>query len=310
MIAYFRSSSGKLVSVPDFVPGCWVDVCAPTPHELESLHDALDIPLDFLQYPLDVDERPRYEHEDGVSLIVLQTPYYLGESSDIPYDTQTLGIIHTGNAIVSVSAQENAVLRDIRNGVVRNISSVKKNRFTLQIFLRTAQRYLIDLKQINRMVDATEDRLESSTRNKELLELLKQEKSLVYFMTALKANELMMEKIKRERVFEMYPDDQDLLNDVLVENLQAIEMTDIASKILSSMTATFASVISNNLNVVMKFLASVTILVSVPTLIASLYGMNVELPMQQNPGAFWIIAGCALSLVVLLLGVFVKKGWF
>lgn len=309
MIEYFRSSGGKLLNIPEFVPGCWVNVCAPTPHELEFLHEELGLPVDYLNYPLDVDERPRYEHEDGVSLIVLQTPFSLGEKSDVPYDTQTLGIIHTSDSIVTVSSQENAVLRDIRNGVVRNISTVKKNRFTLQIFLRTAHRYLIDLKQINRMVDATEDRLESSTRNKELLELLKQEKSLVYFMTALKANELMMEKIKRERVFEMYPDDQDLLNDVLVENLQAIEMTDIASKILSSMTATFASVISNNLNVVMKFLASVTIMVAIPTLVASFYGMNVQLPFQQAAWAFWLVLGTAMAAVVVILTLFIKKNW-
>jgi magnesium transporter len=309
MIEYFRSSNGKLVSVPEFRPGSWVYVCAPSPHEIEHLHDELGVSMDYLQYPLDVDERPRYEHEDGVGLIVLQTPYSLGENSDIPYDTQTLGIIHTTDAIVTISAQENAVLRDIRNGVVRNVSTVKKNRFTLQIFLRTAHRYLIDLKHLNRMIDATEDRLETSTRNKELMELLKQEKSLVYFMTALRGNELMMERIKRERLFEMYPDDQDLLNDVLVENLQAIEMTDVVSKILPSMTETFAGVISNNLNVVMKFLASVTIIVSLPTLVASFYGMNVGLPFQNSPQAFWIVVGAALIAVGLALGIFWKKDW-
>jgi magnesium transporter len=309
MIEYFRSSNGKLVRVPEFQPGSWVNVCAPSPHEIEHLHDELDIPLDYLNDPLDVDERPRYEHEDGVSLIVLQTPYSLGENSDIPYDTQTLGIVHTSKAVLTISAAENAVLRDIKNGVVRNVSTVKRNRFTLQVFLRTAHRYLIDLKHLNRMIDATEDRLETSTRNRELIELLKQEKSLVYFMTALRGNELMMERIKRERLFEMYPDDQDLLNDVLVENLQAIEMTDVVSKILPSMTETFAGVIANNLNVVMKFLASVTIIVSLPVLVASFYGMNVALPLQGSPYAFLVVVGVSLVACFLTLGVFWKKDW-
>lgn len=176
--------------------------------------------------------------------------------------------------------------------------------------MRNAQRFLIDVRHINKLVDRTEDRLESSTRNKELLELLKLEKSLVYFMTALKANEVMMERVKRDRVFEMYEEDQELLDDVLIENLQAIEMVGIASNILTSMSGTFASVISNNVNQVVKLLTTTTILVAIPTLVTGIFGMNVPIPGQAHPYSLAIALGLAFGTSGVLAWLFYRWRWF
>jgi magnesium transporter len=207
-----------------------------------------------------------------------------------------------------VCSSEVPVIKDfIRLG--RNVSTVKKNRLTLQLFLRNAQRFLADLRHLNRSIDETQTRLQDSTRNRELLELLRLEKNLVYFMTALKSNEVMMERLRREQLFEMFPDDQDLLNDVLIENLQAIEMTQIATNITSTMTDAFASIISNNVNSVMKLLAIATILTAVSTFITSLYGMNVPLPFQDSPFAFEGILILSLLLVSLILFFLWRRRW-
>lgn len=310
MIEYFRSLGGKLVRIDHFIEGCWINVVEPSTEELEHLSREYGIPMDYLSAPLDLDERPHFEKEDGIISIVMQTSYPLGEHSDIPYDTIPLGIVHTDHCILTLCPMENPVLREIKNGRLRHVSTAKKNRFTLQIFLRAAQRFLVDLRQINKQVDLVEDRLETSTRNKELLDLLKLEKSLVYFKTAVKANELMMERVKRDRVFEMYPDDQELLNDVIVENLQAIEMTDITTNILTSMMGTFASVISNNVNAVVRLLTTTTILLAIPTLVSSVFGMNVPLPWHNDPKAFFWVMGLALGLSGLVAMAFWRLKWF
>ena len=205
---------------------------------------------------------------------------------------------------------ENEVIQDFITGQVAGWSTAKRNRFLLQILLKTATKYLRYLRKIDRKVDELEDKLQLSMRNKELLELLKYQKSLVYFTTALKSNELMMERLQKSQLFEMHPDDKDLLEDVLTENQQAIEMVGISNDILSQMMDAFASIISNNLNVVMKFLTSVTIILMLPTLIASLYGMNVGLPLQNSPYAFLLTLLVSFVLSLLVVLVFLKKDWF
>ena len=299
VLTYYRSIGGKLHRVETYVDGCWVDVQKPSAEELAIVSRETGLELDYLSYPLDLDERSRFEREDNQLLIIMQTSYRLGEDSDIPFDTVPLGIMHTDHCLVTVCAQENPVVRDIVSGLMKTVHTAKKNRLTLQLFLRNAQRFLIDVRQINKQVDRAEDRLESSTRNRELLDLLRLEKSLVYFMTALKANELMMERVKRDRIFEMYEEDADLLDDVLIENLQAIEMVGIASNILTSMSGTFASVINNNVNQVVKLLTVTTILVAIPTLITGVFGMNVPIPFQTHPYMF----GVVIFLMVAVSGV-------
>lgn len=306
MLTYYRSIGGKLNIVDRFTVGCWVDVQRPSAEELAIVSRETGIEIDYLSYPLDPDERSRFEREDGQLLIIMQTSYRLGEDSDIPFDTVPLGIMHTDHCLVTVCAQENPVVRDIVSGLMKTVHTAKKNRLTLQLFLRNAQRFLIDVRQINKQVDRAEDRLESSTQNKELLELLRLEKSLVYFITALKANELMMERVKRDRIFEMYEEDADLLDDVLIENLQAIEMVGIASNILTSMSGTFASVINNNVNQVVKLLTVTTILVAIPTLITGVFGMNVPIPLQERPYMFIVVLALMFGVSGLLAFLFYR----
>ena len=310
MLTYYRSVGGKLTSLDQYSDGCWIDALDPSPEELARVARETGLHLDYLSYPLDPDERSRFEREDNQLLIIMQTSYRLGEDSDIPYDTVPLGILHNDHCLVTVCAQPNPVVRDVVSGLVRQVSTAKKNRLTLQLFLRNAQRFLIDVRHINKQVDRTEDKLENSTQNQELLELLKLEKSLVYFMTGLRANEAMMERVKRDRIFEMYEEDQDLLDDVLIENLQAIEMVGIASNILTSMAGAFASIISNNVNQVVKFLTITTILVAIPTLITSIFGMNVPLPWQDQPWMTWVVLGSAVGLTGLALWMFRRLNVF
>lgn len=306
MLTYYRSIGGKLQVVDGYVDGSWIHVTAPTAEELARVSRETGLDLDYLSYPLDPDERSRFEREDGQLLIIMQTSYRLGEDSDIPYDTVPLGILHTDHCLVTVCAKDNPVVNDVVSGLVRRVSTAKKNRLTLQLFLRNAQRFLIDVRQINKRVDTIEDRMETATRNKELMDLLKLEKSLVYFITGLKANEAMMERVKRDRIFEMYEEDSDLLDDVLIENLQAIEMASIASNILTSMAGAFASVISNNVNQVVKVLTVTTILVAIPTLVTSIFGMNIPLPFSESPEALWIVLGIASTLAATLAFLFYR----
>ncbi|KEF33915.1 MULTISPECIES: magnesium transporter CorA family protein [Deinococcus] len=276
MLTYYRSVGGKLQVLDAYTDGCWIHATAPTAEELARVSRETGLDLDYLSYPLDPDERSRFEREDGQLLIIMQTSYRLGEDSDIPYDTVPLGILHTDHCIVTVCATDNPVVNDVVGGLVRRVSTAKKNRLTLQLFLRNAQRFLIDVRQINKRVDTIEDRMETATRNKELMDLLKLEKSLVYFITGLKANEAMMERVKRDRIFEMYEEDSELLDDVLIENLQAIEMATIASNILTSMAGAFASVINNNVNQVVKTLTVVSAIFLPLTFMAGIWGMNFE----------------------------------
>jgi len=180
----------------------------------------------------------------------------------------------------------------------------------LYIFLETATRYLTHLREINRITEALEDQLQKSTRNREVLELLKYQKSLTYFATALRSNEVMMERVQRTQLFNYYEDDQDLLEDVLTENQQAIQMTTITTEILSSMMDAFASIISNNLNGVMKALTAITIIINVPAVVAAFYGMNVNLPGEKHPLAFLMVFGIALTLTATATFIFYKRDWF
>jgi magnesium transporter len=232
---------------------------------------------------------------------------------DVPYSTVPLGIIMTSRLIVTVCRLQNDILQELASGRVRGLETSKRNRFVLRLLLITASRYLSYLREINKVVDTVEDRLQLSQRNRELLELLKYQKSLVYFTTALKTNELMMERLQRWQFFRMYSEDEDLLEDVITENQQAIEMVNISTNILSSTMDAFASIISNNLNAVMKFLASATIVVNLPTIVYSFFGMNVDLPFQSPPlapYAFMIIFVISISISIIVILAFIRRDWF
>jgi magnesium transporter len=306
MITIYKSIEHELCTIPDPVVGSWLNVVQPTMEEISRLIE-LGIPHDYITYSLDVDERARSERENGEHLILLRVSYFEGESADIPYITVPLGIILTDHYIVTICRQENEVVQEMMR--LKDLSTVKRNRFVLRLLLRAATRYLTHLRQITKAVDALEDQLQLSTRNKEVLALLKYQKSLTLFTTALKSHELMMKRLQQSQIFRAFEEDEDLLEDVLTETQQAIEMTNISSNILSNMMDAFASIISNNLNTVMKFLASITIIVSLPTLITSFYGMNVKLPFDSHVLAY---LGILILVVVLTAAVgiiFWKQDW-
>jgi magnesium transporter len=308
MITIYKSTDAGLITLTEPTEGCWINVIDPTPDEFAHL-EKMGIPRDYLSYPLDIDERSRVERENGELLIVLRVPLFNGKTADIPYSTIPLGIILTGQYLLTVCKQENGILQDMVCGRARGLSTPKRYRFILRLLLMTATTYLNYLREITKTVDALEDQLQLSTRNREVYELLKYQKSLTYFTTALKSNELMMERLQRSSLFKTFPEDDDLLEDVITENQQAIEMTNITSNILSSMMDAFASIISNNLNAVMKFLASITIIVSLPTLISSFYGMNVKLPFMDSPWAFLITVALAVVVTLAVALFFARKDW-
>mgnify|MGYP000217446542 CR=1 FL=1 len=308
MITIYKNTELGLTVMDEITHGCWLNIIDPDQEEIKRLA-GLGLPIDYLTYPLDIDERSRVERENGEMLILLRIPIFQGQSADIPYITHPLGIILTEKYVVTVCKVDNLILAELAANSQRNSHRVRPSRLVLRLLFLTAHRYLGFLREINKQVDILEDQLQLSTRNKEVLELLKFQKSLTYFTTALKSNELMMERLQRSQLFKSHPEDEDLFEDVLVENRQAIEMTNIASNILSSMMDAFASIISNNLNTVMKFLASVTIVLSLPTMIASFYGMNVNLPLQGHPLAFVIAMALSLVISISVVFLFVKRDW-
>ena len=309
MITIYKSQENGLIPLDKPTHGCWINVINPTQEETSWL-ESLNIPQDYITYALDLDERPRTERENGELLILMRIPVFLGPDQDTPYNTIPLGIILNDQFVITVCKRENDILQELISGRVRSLATGKRNRFILRILLNTANKYLVYLREINKTVEAIEDKLQLSTRNREVLELLMYQKSLTYFTTALKANELMLERLHRSQFFRTYPDDEDLLEDVITENQQAIEMTNISSNILSSMMDAFASIISNNLNVVMKFLTSFTIVLSIPVMISSFFGMNVPIPMEGHPAAFLVIFIISILLSLSIAYLFMKKDWF
>lgn len=309
MITIYKTNGAVLNTLTEPIQNSWINVVNPSPDEITQLQEMLNVPQDFITYPLDQNEMPRVEKENGAMLIVLRVPSFQGEGADIPYITIPLGIVLTDRYIVTVCSVETCTIQSIVAGRVRGLSTGKRNRFILQILWTMAHRFLGDLREINKTVDVLEDRLQHSLQNRELLGLLKCQKSLTYFTTALKSNEVLLHHLQRSQLFQQYPDDQELLEDVITEVQQAIEMTSIASNILSQMMDAFASIISNNLSVVIKVLASLTIALSMPTMVASFYGMNVELPFQEHALAFWFTVVISLAVTMLALYIFWRKDW-
>jgi magnesium transporter len=308
MLSIYKTTENGQEKLETIANGAWVNVVDPTHDEIEKLVN-WGMDMDYINYSLDQDEMPRMERDEDYTFILLRIPIHQPES-DIPFTTMPLGIMILGNKIVTICRYESDIFKSLTNGKYKQLKTGKRYRLALYIFLETSIRYLSLLRQINRSIELVEDRLQKSTQNRELLELLKYQKSLTYFATALRSNEVMMERVQRTQIFNYYEEDQDLLEDVLTENQQAIQMTSINTEILSSMMDAFASIISNNLNVVMKALAALTIILNVPVIVASFYGMNVYLPGQENPFTFLSIIGLSVGLGALATFIFYKRNWF
>ncbi len=304
-----NNPEGVVETIQEFVEGAWVHLINPGPPEIQRISSELGISTDMLYPPLDEDELARVEKDELNTLVILRIPYYQGETHDIPYTSVPVGIIMTPRHLVTVCKVDHIIFQEFCGGHKRGLSTAKKNRFLLLLLQRTATEYLNNLRTINRGVDKLEDRLQVSQGNREVLDLLKYQKSLVYFTTALKSNELMLERLQRIGLFRQYPADEDLLEDVLIEIRQAIEMVNISNNILSQMMDAFASIISNNLNVVMKLLALATIVLSLPTLVASIFGMNVNLPFEDSPYAFGVTMGFSIVLCIAVVVVFRRRGF-
>jgi magnesium transporter len=309
MISIFKTSNGRLTAIGEPEPDCWVNLVQPSHDEATSFAQEAGLAIDFVTDPLDADETPRMEIEDSCLFIVVRTPRF-DATGEIPYITAPLGMIVTAERIITVSSQKDGVLDGFINGRVRNFSTANRTRFVLHVFRTTALLYLKHLKEINRKTSGIEAELHRSLTNEALIRLLNLEKGLVYFTTSIRSNELVMERLHKTHFLKMSPDDEDFLEDVIVDNKQAIEMANIYSNILSGMMDAFASVISNNLSVVMKFLTSVTIILMLPTLVASIYGMNVPLPFQKSPHAFLITMIASFALAAIGVVIFVKRRWF
>ena len=308
MLTINKTINGRMTAMDCLEEGCWINLTHPNEEELQVVTDLLHVEPDFLRAALDEEETSRIDVEEGQTLIIIDTPAIEKSDSAVVYSTAPLGIIVTESNIITVSLRESSVIRDFEEGLVRGVSTLKKTSFILHILLRVAKRYLQYLKQIDKIYNNMERQLHKSQRNKELLQLMDLEKSLVYFNTSLKANEVTLEKILRGRIVTLYEEDQDLLEDVLIEIRQAIEMANIYSSIISSMMESFASLISNNLNETMKVLTSITVLLTIPNIIFGFYGMNVAgLPFDQF---FWVPIAISIIAIGLVAIVLKKKDLF
>ncbi len=310
MITMYKSLAGY-VSIPAQEQGCWINVLAPTPSEIEQLKSEFNVPEDIIRDILDVDERPRVEYDEDWTLILLRIPVAMPENG-IPYQTIPLGVFVTSEFTLTLCRTKNEVLTLGQPSIYRENKQQVHDilNFLFHISLRSSQMFLRYLKQINQQTTAIEHDLDKSIRNKELNRLLKMEKCLVYFITSLKGNELVLARLGNAKKNTISEENEDLLEDAVIENKQALEMARIYSDIQSGMMDVFASVISNNLNVVMKQLASISIILMIPTLIASLFGMNVPNYLEGTKLAFpVIITGSALFSILGIL-IFRKRDLF
>ncbi|MGL4875771.1 MAG: magnesium transporter CorA family protein [Clostridium sp.] len=314
MIQIFKTIDAKplhLTTLENIEPGCWINIVAPSEEELLLISKKTSIPLELLNASLDDEETSRIDIEDNILSVIVDIPFTEMEDNSLTYDTYPLSIIHSENILITVCLKNSKILTDFINGKIKSFYTYKKSRFTLQILSRVSTYFLLYLRQIDKKSLMIEKRLHKSMKNRELIQLHSLEKSLVYFSTSLKANEITLEKMLKLDIIQKYEDDKDVLEDVIIENKQAIEMTEIYSNILASTMDFFASVISNNLNIVMKVLASVTILMSIPTMISGIMGMNIVFPFNTNSNdAFYIIMIITILICVSVAWILNKKDMF
>lgn len=313
MVRIFKTIDGSIHQIQEPQEGCWIALTNPTATEIFEISEQFEIEVDDLRAPLDEEERSRIEVEDNYTLILVDVPMIEERNDKDWYGTIPLGIIVTDKMMLTICLEDTQVLTRFMEGRVRNFFTYMKTRFILQILYRNASMYLRYLRIIDKKSEQVEEKLHLSTRNQELIELLELEKSLVYFTTSLRSNEVVLEKLLKVESIKHYPEDTELLEDVIIENKQAIEMANIYSGILSGMMDAFASVISNNLNMVMKVLAIITIVMSIPTIIFSAYGMNVNtagMPFAGSPWGFLIIILISMAVSIVAALILSKKKFF
>ena len=303
--------TNETTEVTEFKKGNWINMVAPTDEEIKKVCSKLKIQEDFIRYSLDSEEKARIdiEEDDNTVLFIIDVPIMDKENKEDVHSTMPLGmIVVRDDYFITVSLKQNKIISEFEKlKSKKGIITYKKSRMILQIFYKNAQMYLTELKKIDREKNDTEKELNNSMKNRELLKMMNWEKGLVYITTSLKSNEVVMEKTLRGKIIKLYEEDEEILEDAIVENKQAIEMAKIYSDILSGTMDAYASIISNNLNIVMKVLTTITIILSIPTIIGSFWGMNVSVPFENSPFAFYIITICSLVITLVAFLIFKKR---
>jgi len=314
MISIYKtldSENTRLEKINSIEQGCWINVISPTKQDLLFISKKTSVPLDFLNSALDDEEPSRIDIENNITLIIIDIPFTEIEDNSLTYDTYPLAIINTPNELITICLKSSKILNDFVNNKVRNFYTYKRSRFILQILFRVSNYYLECLRQIDKKSLMIQKKLQKSMGNRELMYILSLRNSLIYFSTSLKSNEITLEKMLKLNLIQKYEEDKDILEDVILENKQAIEMTTIYSDILTGTMEASASVISNNLNIVMKLMTAVTIVMSIPTIISGYWGMNVpDIPFAQTHFGFWYAVGVSLILSVLATLYLIKKKMF
>ena len=313
MVKIYRTDieTNKFKEIKEYRVGSWINMVNPSEDEIKKVCSKLNIQEDFIRYSLDSEEKARidYEEDDDTVLFIMDIPIKETEGNHEIYTTMPFGmIVVRDDFIITVSLKELDIIKEFETGKVKGFATYMKSRFILQVMYKNSSSYLTYLKLNNRETEFAENRLKTSMKNRELLKLLDLEKSLVYFITSLRANEAVMERTIKIKNIKLYEDDEDILEDAIIENKQAIEMSKIYKDILDSTMDAYSSIISNNLNEVMKLLTSITIIISIPTLIASLWGMNVEVPFEIEKYGFWILCGIAFVVTAVTIVLLNKKG--
>ena len=303
MLRVYKShESGPLqeLSLKTLEKGAWINIIDPTPYELKVVGDLTAVEADFLRSALDDEERSHMDIEDNAVMILTNVPVMRGQGS---YDTLPLAIILTMDYIITVCLEETPVLAEFGDATAKLFRTFKRTRFLFQILYKSVTYYLKYLRQISKLSDEIELMLRDSMKNDDILRLLEMQKGLTYFNAALRSDGAVLDRLMRFRknqnansIIKIYEEDEDLLEDVIIENKQAQEMVEMYGKILSRMADTFSSIINNNLNLVMKFLAAMTIILAIPTVISSFFGMNVPVPWAEQENAFLHLAGLSVAI--------------
>ena len=302
-----HESRNELLFLDTIEKGCWINMISPSEEELEMVIKSLGLEQNMIRDPLDDEEKPRVDIDEDQTLIIVDIPYVYEDDGSIKYETVPMGLLQVrDDYIITICSKQTSLLERFRNGQIRDFYTYKKTRFILQILYHVAKDFLKYLKHIDKKTEFLEKSLHKSMRNKELYKLMELSKSLVYFTTSLKSNETVLDRLVTGRVIKLYEEDHDILEDTIIENKQAIEMANIYSSILSGMMDAFASIISNNQNVVMKFLAAMTIVMAIPNMVYSFFGQNIQIPFQSNP-LMWLYVLIGSIILSSLVAYFLYK---
>lgn len=308
MIRYYKTINSKLEKLNDYEIGCWINMTEPTSNELDDISELFNLDKDVFTSALDDEESSRIEYDDDYTLILIDIPFDMSNVNSTNFITVPLGIILAKDSIITICSKQSRILNDFIVGHVKDFKTFMRTRFILQILYRNATYYLHYLRRINKTTNSIEREIYKSMRNKELLQLLQLEKSLVYFSTSLTANGASLDRLLKLNIIKHYDEDEDLLEDVMIENKQALQMSKIYGDILSRIMDAFSAIINNNQNNVMTYLTIVTIIMAVPTIISGLFGMNVKgIPFAESPVGFWLVMFVTTIICVLSTLYLIKK---